>query len=233
MKDEKGKEILNFDFIRKNLMPGAAEDEVKVFMHTCAQTGLDPFRRQIYPVKRGNRWTIQTAIDGYRLIAERTAKYAPGKDSEFIYDEKGHIKAARAFVKKMTPDGTWHEVSSTAYWNEYAVANNPFWKQKPHIMIAKCAEALVLRKCFPDQFSGIYTEDEMGKADEKLEDESPFISLSQVVELTNFFALGEGLEERFLKYYKIEEITQLPSEKFEEALQNLKKSAKKDNGNGN
>lgn len=154
-----------FDVIRRMYLNEISNDEIKVFCYVCKQTGLNPMLKQIYAIPRKGKMTIQTAIDGYRLVAERTGRYSPGRDSTFTYDKDGNIVSATAYIKKMTPDGTWHEVSATAFTREYNPGVGPFWQKMPHTMISKCAEALALRKAFPAELSGVYTKEEMDQAD--------------------------------------------------------------------
>ena len=61
--------------------------------------------------------------------------------------------------------GAWHEVAATAIWGEYAQPSGPMWKKMPHLMLAKCAEALALRRAFPAELSGVYIKKEMDQAD--------------------------------------------------------------------
>ena len=61
--------------IKTQIMPQANDDELKLFYAVCERTRLDPFARQIYAVKRGYKWTFQTSVDGFRLIAERSKHY--------------------------------------------------------------------------------------------------------------------------------------------------------------
>jgi len=164
------------ELLKRTICKGATDDELELFAMVCKRTGLDPFMKQIYPVSRWdsklskNVMTMQTSIDGFRLIAERTGKYCPGRESTFVYDASNKMVSATAYVKKMTNDGTWHEIAATAYFQEYAQRNKEgkllkFWEQMPHVMLAKCAESLALRKSFPAELSGIYTRDEMAQAD--------------------------------------------------------------------
>lgn len=157
------------DTIKNMFCKGLSDDEFKVYLYTCQRTGLDPFAKQIYAVKRGNAMTIQTGIDGYRLVADRSGKYAPGQEPTFVYDPHGKLLSATAYIKKLTKDGTWHIVPATAHFEEYVQVFNGkpagLWQKMPRTMLAKCAEALAIRKCFPAELSGVYTEGEMDQAD--------------------------------------------------------------------
>lgn len=161
------------ELLKRTVAQGTSDDEFAMFMQHCRRTGLDPFLRQVHAVKRYDSeqeryvMSIQTGIDGFRLIAERTQKYAPGRSPTFTYGADGRLISATAYVKKFTPiDGTWHEVSAEAFYDEYVQLKrdgtpNRMWKKMPHVMLSKVAEALALRKAFPADFSGMYIAEEM------------------------------------------------------------------------
>jgi phage recombination protein Bet len=138
------------------------------FLTIAAATGLDPLLKQIYLVRRGGQYTTQVSIDGYRLIADRTGRYAPGREPSYEYDAEGRLLSATAYVKKFA-GGVWHEIAATAFYDEYVQrtsGGNPtqMWKKMPHLMLAKCAEALALRRAFPGELGGVYTAEEMAQA---------------------------------------------------------------------
>jgi len=142
--------------------------------------GLDPIAKQIYAVSRWdstlkkNVMTVQVGIDGYRLVAERTGRYAPGREPTFTYGPNGELVSATSYVMKMTDDGKWHEVAATAFYAEYVQTNKEgqptsFWKKMGHSQTAKCAETLALRKAFPSELSAVRSEEEMAQADNPFE----------------------------------------------------------------
>jgi len=165
------------DLIKRQVAKGVTDDELQLFLYQCARTGLDPLSRQIYALERrekvGNDWvkrmSIQTGIDGLRLIAERTGRYAPGPETTYEYDSAANLRKATAYIKKLTADGTWHIVSASAFWDEYVALKQDgtptkIWNEKRHVMLGKCAESLALRRAFPAEMSGLYTSEEMDKA---------------------------------------------------------------------
>ena len=167
------------ELIKRTICVGATDDELQLFVMQAKRMGLDPFSRQIHAVKRpsknletGNyeqKMAIQVGIDGYRLVADRTGRYAPGKASTFDYNPTTNkLDSATAYVMKFVGN-QWIECSAIAHMEEYAQTKKDgsytqMWATKPHIMLAKCAEALALRRAFPAELSGVYTDDEMPEA---------------------------------------------------------------------
>lgn len=169
------------------IMPGASAAELNFFALVCRRTNLDPFARQIHAVKRSTRrngqfvdvWAYQVAIDGFRLIAERTGKYRGqtlplfcGTDGVWreVWTAASAPVAAKVGVLRADFDEPLYAV---ALYSEYVQTvneggqkvPNTMWRTKATVMLAKVAEALALRKAFPQEMSGLYTDDEMGQAD--------------------------------------------------------------------
>ena len=226
--------------IKDTICKGATDNELKLFVQQCQRTGLDPFARQIYSIERRSKdkngqWVTvrqtQISIDGERLIAERTGKYAGqlgpywcGEDGVWkeVWLSKEPPSAAKVGVlRKDFKEPMW---AVAVFWEYAQTYNNELttmWKSKPSIMIAKCAEAMALRKAFPQELSGLYTAEEMSQADKEQqpiitkqepnislqkpqqETEEPEIIEAEVIEINEPEQKSEKFdEETFLKNFQ-------------------------------
>lgn len=165
--------------LRDALNPDLNPTELRLFGLVAKRSGLDPFAKQIYAIKRQGKVKFQTSIDGYRSIAERTGDY-DGQDEPVFsgpcacgQEPKGHPESATVAVYRKSMG---RPIKATAFWHEYKPApgtrpdgkpgdGDVMWRKMPRVMLAKVAEANALRKAFPYVMADVYTAEEMEQAD--------------------------------------------------------------------
>ena len=169
---EKKSEVTTMDYsdpekIHIKNSNGLQDAELEVFLSACARYGLNPLANQIYARvsggRSGRRLGFMTGIDGYRAIADRTGAYAGNDDP--VFDSEENPTNATVTVFKIV-SGARCPFTATARWDQYYPGDQSgrMWKRMPHLMLGKCAEALALRKAFPAQLAGLYTQEEMDQA---------------------------------------------------------------------
>lgn len=163
---------------------GATDAELSVYMHYCQRTGLDPFSKQIYLIKRRekvdgqwvDKWSIQTGIDGFRVIRDRIAartRETVEYEDTIWYDADGGqhdvwISKEPPAACKVTVLRGGRRFPAVVRFDSYAQRGqdgnlNSMWSKRGDGQIEKCAEAAALRKAFPHDLGGLYIEEEMAE----------------------------------------------------------------------
>jgi len=210
------------DLIKRTFAAGATDDEFALFIAVSQRTGLSIEARQLYLVKRWDAraqrevMTIQTSIDGFRLIADRTKKYEGqlgplwcGVDRiwhDVWVDEEPPVAAKVGVLKTGCREPFW----AVARFDEYVQFDRKgersgMWRKMPANQLAKCAEALSLRKGFPQEMSGVYTNDELPAetpASAPAEEQRPWRTFREMVELFGALKAQLGAEHED-QYYEV------------------------------
>lgn len=165
--------------IKNTICRGVSDVEAQLFIATCQSVGLNPFLHQIWAIPRNvnvgtqqnPRWekqmTIQTGIDGYRVIRDRLVDahgnaLFDGMEGPQWSDDNGRSwsdwwdspkppKLARVAIYRK---GISRPFVAQARWDAYT-QNNAMWKQMGAEQLAKCAEVLALRRAFPADMNAL------------------------------------------------------------------------------
>ena len=170
------------DLVKRTVAAGLTDEEFALFCHVARMRHLDPLQRQIHAVKRStwdaekggyvDKMTIQTGIDGYRAIANRTELYMPSEKLPLVEDSGKEDLRVTVWVKKFSRnDNAWHEFGATAFYREFVQTKrnrntnkpepNAIWEKMPINQLTKCSEALALRRGWPEELGQIYVDEEL------------------------------------------------------------------------
>jgi hypothetical protein len=129
--------------------------ELYLYLHTAKAAGLDPRFKQIYAIKDNKgRLSITPSIDGMRLIAARTGRYAAGPIM-YTFDTKGDPETATATTRVWNEKAQqWIEVEGYA-WMRGSRRDTAQWNGDPMNQLGIAAERRSLKRAFPLDLQGL------------------------------------------------------------------------------
>jgi phage recombination protein Bet len=165
--------------LKQTVAVGTTDAEFRLFTEICKTSGLSPFKREIWCIVTGTgqyrQVQIMTGINGFYAIANTNSAY-DGIETDFgpviehkdvkLFEVPEWVEA-RVYRKDRS-----RPMIIKAYWTEFHKAvlsssGKPTnWGKMPRVMLSKCAEAMALRKAFPQELNGLYFEEEIRNDEE-------------------------------------------------------------------
>lgn len=167
---------LSVDIIKKYICKEATEQEAFFFLQLCKAQNLNPFLREAYLIKYGSEpATMVTGKETFTKRAEAHPQFNGFKAGIIINSNKQIQYREGAFIQvgEMLLGG-WaetfrkdkdHSFRAEVTLSEYEGKKKDGtitrqWKDRPATMIRKVALVQSLREAFPDEFGGMYAEEE-------------------------------------------------------------------------
>lgn len=166
---------LTAETVKNYLVSGGGnvtDQEVLMFIELCKAQHLNPFIREAYLIKFGQKpATIVVGKDVFVKRAYKNKDYEGMKAGIIVQTQDGSIQEREGSVKYKgeTLIGGWCQVyvkghkfpiRSAVSMEEYSKEQST-WKTMPCVMIRKCAIVTALREAFPDDLQGLYDSAEM------------------------------------------------------------------------
>ena len=172
------------DDVRQRICPNLDDKELAFVMALCQSQRLNPFTKDVYITKFGDKPAqIVTGKEVFTKRAQANPRF-DGMEAGITVMREGSTDPIRRDGSLVMPGevliGGWCKVYVKGYrvpifdevsFAEYAGRKrdgslNSMWASKGATMIRKVALCHALREAFPDDFQGLYGEEEMGKAGE-------------------------------------------------------------------
>ena len=184
---------LSPNIIKRYLVSGGGnvtDQEITMFLNLCRYQHLNPFLREAYLIKFGNSpATMVTGKDVFTKRAKRNKMFKGFEAGVIVIDKDGKA-INRTGTFKMPDDvlsGGWAKVyidgfsvpiEMTVQLDEYIGRKgngevNSQWQKKPATMIRKVALVQALREAFPEDFQGMYSQEEFVEAQDVALDATP------------------------------------------------------------
>ena len=196
--------VLSPQVVRNYLVQGngrVTDQEVAMFIELCRFKGMNPFLREAYLIKYGT--APATTVAGKDFFTRKAAENPACRGWEagvIVKGEGGLVYRKGSFVcpeeelvggySIIYRDG-WEPLENSVSLREYMRYNTSGqkqsnWANMPGTMIRKVALVQGLREAFPEQFGGLYSQEEMPTGDAPL-DERPIDSevVREAQELTD------------------------------------------------
>jgi len=149
------------ELIRTTIAKGATDDELRLFLFDCQRQGVHPLDKLVHFTKRSGKYTPITSIDFMRTRAAQSGECGGIDDAVFVGEPKTASFTATVCVWRFV-HGQRCPFTATARWSEYKPESNDFmWLKMPFTMLSKCAEALALRRGFPQELAGLHAREEL------------------------------------------------------------------------
>lgn len=179
--DERGGEVaITPRDIKETFCPSATDNEVQLFLALCATQKLNPFAKDAYLVKYGNAPAqMITSRAAIQKRADANPEFEGVEIGVVVLNSQGAIERRPGDAAYYTQIG---EVLLGGWARAYRTGRKPYysevplseystgksgWAKMPGTMITKVAEMHALRGQFPQEFSGMYADEEMQQAREQ------------------------------------------------------------------
>ena len=164
---------LSISDIRRSLCPKATDQEAANFLQLCRGMGLNPFVRDAYLIKYGDKEaSMVVGKDAFTKRADAHPQFG-GMESGVIVrigDKEPVNRKGTLVLDGESLVGGWARVArsdrkldtdTTVSFKEFDTGRS-MWQRMPGTMIEKVAIVKALRTAFPATFSGLYDQAEMG-----------------------------------------------------------------------